>query len=118
MANVEKFKGFSPLAVRMIIARVFYRISQHDIITAEKIYNMEFKDLYVDDKDERTTRAFIRKAIEAGYPIGANNFGYFIIETEEQLDETLNRLTGKITGEARRMDLIIDAYENYWRKIR
>jgi chromosome segregation and condensation protein ScpB len=61
-----------------------------------------------------TTRKLIREAIKAGHAIGSNNSGYFMIETEKEMQRYLNSLMRRQIKMSQRIDDVYHAF--YGRK--
>jgi hypothetical protein len=81
-----------------------------DAITASTIGNA----LGIPENDTvSTTRKLITKLVKDGLPIGAHDNGYFLIENEDELNEYMQRLNGRIYGIYTRMNHIITNFNNY-----
>ena len=63
-----------------------------------------------------TTRSLITKLIREGLPIGATDNGYFLIETQEELNEYIQRLNDRIYGIYDRINRLISIYNEYYGK--
>ena len=78
------------------------------------ITSSELSDLLGDlDHHDSTpkTRAAIRQLVhERGIPIAASNKGYYYIETEEELQQYVDDLSGRIKGIADRRDAVMNAF--------
>ena len=64
-----------------------------------------------------TTRMKIKEAmrlvaVKMGIPIGADNRGYYFIETKEELDKYVSNLEQRIQGIQERIDIVKEAWRN------
>jgi hypothetical protein len=82
-----------------------------DPIAASKIG----KALGIPENDTvATTRSLITKLIKRDrIPIGSSENGYYIIQTEDELNEVIHDLNGRILGIYDRMNYLINNFNDY-----
>jgi len=68
-----------------------------------------------EDDTVSTTRSLITKLIKnQGLPIGANETGYYLIQTEEELNECTRYLNYRIYGIYDRINRLISNFNKYY----
>lgn len=67
-----------------------------------------------EDDTVATTRSLITKLIKNSYlPIGSSENGYYLMQSEEELNEVMQDLNGRILGIYDRMNKLINNFNEY-----
>jgi len=80
-------------------------IQSHVIGSEARVYDV--------DPTSYKVRACIRELIDEGVPIGSGPDGYYIMETQAELQHNIASLSSRITSMTRRRDNMIRAFNEF-----